>query len=55
MDDGSESMAMSVEMLKLAKSEGVTELFVTPHGDFICEEIDNYHTTFEQFKEEAVK
>lgn len=55
VDDGSTSMEMSVEMLKLAEKEGVTDLFLTSHGDYVCEEIEEYHKKFELLKEEAKK
>ena len=31
MDDGSQSMEQSLEMLRIAESEGITEIFATPH------------------------
>lgn len=55
IDDGSISMEMSVDMLQIAKEEGVTDLFVTSHGDYVCEQVDKYHKTFEQLKKEAEK
>lgn len=55
IDDGSESMKMSVEMLRMAKEEGVTDLFVTSHGDYVCEIVDEYNKTFELLKKEADK
>jgi len=55
IDDGSESMEMSVEMLHMAKEEGVTDLFVTSHGDYVCEIVEEYNETFNQLKKEADK
>ena len=34
-DDGSESMEMTMEMLRMAEKEGVTDLFFTFHGVWI--------------------
>lgn len=55
IDDGAENIKMSIDMLKMAEEQGVTELFVTPHGDYVCEDIENYHESFEKLVEEAEK
>lgn len=55
IDDGSLNMKMSIKMLHMAIEEGVTDLFVTPHGDYVCENVEAVNLAFEHLKEEAKK
>lgn len=55
IDDGSENMEMSLDMLRIAEKEGVTDLFLTSHGDYVCEIVEQYHDTFDKLKEDAAK
>lgn len=53
IDDGSESMEMTMDMLHMATDEGVTDFILTSHGDYVCEIVEQYHRTYEEMKKEA--
>lgn len=46
-DDGAETMEESLEMLKLAESQGVTDVFCTSHNGYSKEDGDQYRASFE--------
>ena len=59
VDDGSESIRMSLSMLALSAESGVTDVVATPHCN-IPDEVDNYvsldlYTNFLDLKKEADK
>lgn len=45
-DDGAETMEESLEMLKLAASQGVTDVFCTSHNGYSKEDGDQYRASF---------
>lgn len=45
-DDGSESIEESLEMLRLAESQGVTDVFCTSHNGYSKEDGDQYRASF---------
>ena len=57
VDDGSLSNEMSIEMLEIARNNGITDIFCTPHSWAIIEHDDNYNVLddFNRFKELANK
>lgn len=46
-DDGAETMEESLEMLKLAESQGVTDVFCTSHNGYSKEDGDQYRASFD--------
>ena len=46
-DDGAETMEESLEMLKLAESQGVTDVFSTSHNGYSKEDGDQYRASFD--------
>lgn len=55
IDDGPDDMETAVQMLRMAESQGVTDLFVTSHGDFVCERVEFYHKMYRKLVREAKK
>lgn len=53
IDDGATDMEMSIKMLRVAEQEGVRDLVLTPHGDYVCEEVEYYHDTYDKLVERA--
>ena len=45
-DDGAETMEESLEMLKLAESQGVTDVFCTSHNGYSKEDGEQYRASF---------
>lgn len=55
VDDGAREVAESLEMMKIAQSQGVTDIFCTSHNGYSEEEAQKYLETLELLKSEAVK
>lgn len=53
IDDGSVDMEMSLEMLRMAAGDGVTDLFLTSHGFEVMEDPAHVKETFEQVRQAA--
>jgi protein-tyrosine phosphatase len=53
VDDGPRSISESLEMLKFAKSQGVSDVFCTSHNVYSEEDGTNYTNAFEQLKTEV--
>lgn len=53
-DDGSESIEESLEMLRLAEAQGVTDVFCTSHNGYSNEDGEQYRDSFARL-EKAVK
>ena len=52
-DDGSESIEESLEMLRLAESQGVTDVFCTSHNGYSKEDGEQYRASFAQLEKAA--
>ena len=52
-DDGSESIEESLEMLRLAESQGVTDVFCTSHNGYSKEDGEQYRVSFAQLEKAA--
>ncbi len=53
VDDGSRGISESLEMLKLSKAQGVTDVFCTSHNGYCKEDGVNYMNAFEELKREV--
>lgn len=53
VDDGSRSLEESIEMLKLAEAQGITDVFCTSHNGYSVEDGEEYRKAFELLKESA--
>lgn len=53
IDDGADSMEMTINMLRVAEQEGVTDLFLTSHGENVCEKPKEYEVVFQNVISEA--
>ena len=53
VDDGSRSVSESLEMLKLSKAQGVTDVFCTSHNGYCEEDGIDYMNAFEKLKREV--
>ena len=50
IDDGSRSIEESLQMLKLAEEQGVTDVFCTSHNGYCKEDGERYMNAFLQLK-----
>lgn len=55
MDEGPADMETAIQMLRMAEKQGVTDLFVTSHGDFVCDRVRYYHKMYRRLLKEAEK
>ena len=53
IDDGSDSMEMSLEMLSIAQEQGITGVFCTSHSWYNHRDCEAYITSFHQLKKYA--
>ena len=50
IDDGSDSINTSIEMIKRLSSQGIKNIFCTSHGDYVAFDVDAYKNKFIQFR-----
>lgn len=53
IDDGSRNIEESIEILKLAEQQGVTDVFCTSHNGYSAEDGEAYQKTFDLLKQSA--
>lgn len=55
IDDGSQSLLDSIEMIKLSLYQGVTDIFCTSHNGYSLEDGEKYRINFNLLKEQIKK
>lgn len=55
IDDGARTVTESLEMLRIAQSQGVTDIFCTSHNGYSEEDAQKYLESLETLKTEVVK
>ncbi|MCQ2440849.1 MAG: hypothetical protein MJ076_02990 [Clostridia bacterium] len=52
VDDGARDIKTSIELLKMMKNQGITDVIATPHFDASVHNIDDFHSVVASAKEE---
>jgi len=55
VDDGSRNMEESLEMIRLAEKQGVTDIFCTSHNGYSAEDGEKYCESFRLLKEAVIR